>query len=74
MHILEQWKIDAIERKADEAVRRLYEIDALRSDLGRLECSLRDASAEASSFRSRCSDLEEKVRRLEEQVDTLMIR
>lgn len=36
-HILEEWRIQAIEQKADQANRRLYELDTLRGNVDRLE-------------------------------------
>lgn len=47
-HILEEWRIRDVEQKAERANSRLYELDALRSDVGSLEradreiCSLID--------------------------------
>lgn len=63
MSVQFEWRIQAIERKADEANRRLYEIDSLRSDVGRLERSLGEARAECSELRY---ELQDALRRIEQ--------
>jgi predicted nucleic acid-binding Zn-ribbon protein len=47
-----EWRINDVERKAEQAVRELYQIESLRSDVGRLEHSLREARAEVDGLRS----------------------
>lgn len=64
-HILEEWRIRDVEQKAERAAGRLHEIDALRSDVDRLERSVREANAEADGLRSRCDELQMRLERLE---------
>lgn len=59
--MLFEWRIKDIERKADEAARRLYEIDALRSDVGRLEHTNRELRAEIDVLRAELQRLQERV-------------
>lgn len=61
--IRDDWKLNAIEQKADEANRRLYELDTLRSNVDSLERSNRDISATCDGLRQELQDLQEKVRR-----------
>ncbi len=42
----------------DDLRRLEYEISTLRSDVGRLACTLREARAEADGLRARVEDLE----------------
>ncbi len=55
------WAIQAIERKADEAIRRLHEIDALRSDVGRLERTIREIRTEIDGLRNEFQRLQDRV-------------
>lgn len=59
--MLFEWRIKDIERKADEAARRLYEIDALRSDVGRLESANGGLRAEIDVLRAELQRLQERV-------------
>jgi len=65
MSIHFQWKIEEIERTANEAKRRLYELDSLCHDMGRLEHSLREIRAEVIGLRDELQTAQEKLRRLE---------
>lgn len=72
MHILETWKLQDIERKAEDALRRLHELDSLRSDVSRLEQANRELSSEAdlavsalNAMLDRVFDLETRVAGLE---------
>ena len=46
-----EWRLQDIERKSDEAVRRLHEIDSLRSDVGSVERTLRELRSEVDGLR-----------------------
>lgn len=59
--VLFNWKIDAIERKAEQAVSRLYEIDSLRSDVGRLEHSLRETRSDVDVLRAQLSSAQDSI-------------
>lgn len=64
MHILTEWQIKgwidaAVRGKADS-----HEIHSLRSDVGSLEHSLREARAEIDGLRSRCEELQENLNRM----------
>lgn len=61
-----EWRIDAIEQKAERAVSRLYEIDSLRSELHSLEYTVRSLSACVDGLRSTCESLLQRIERLEE--------
>lgn len=74
MHILGEWKIRDIEQKADQAVRRLYELDSLRSDVDRLECSLRESSSENDGLRNELQAEKERIDSLERNVERLLER
>ena len=53
-----EWRLGDIERKADEAVRRLYEIDSIRSDVGSLERSMRELRSEIDGLRIEFQDFQ----------------
>ena len=63
-----EWRISDVERKADEANRRLYEIDTLRRDVDSLECSNRQLSTTCDELRSEVQGFEERIARLASQV------
>jgi len=71
--IRDDWKIRDIERKADEASRRLHELDSLRSDVGSLERSLREARSETDGLRNELQANQERTARLEERLDELTL-
>lgn len=58
------WRINDIERTANEAKNRLHELDSVRGDVARLECSLRDSRAEVDELRSELERLREEVREM----------
>jgi predicted RNase H-like nuclease (RuvC/YqgF family) len=64
MHILEEWRLNDIERKASEALRRCDELHETNRNVDRLERALREASSEIDGLRSRVYSLEESVERL----------
>lgn len=65
MSVLFEWRIQDIERKADEANRRLYEIDSLRSDVGRLERALGEVRAECDGLRNKLQDALRRIEQVE---------
>lgn len=66
------WKIDDIERTANEAKRRLYELDSLRSDVGNLEHSLREARAETYGLRDELRSTQDRLNQLESQMQEIL--
>jgi predicted nucleic acid-binding Zn-ribbon protein len=66
------WKISDIERKADEANRRLYEIDALRSTVDRLEHSYREACTDINGLRAQLETAQDSIIQLQQQIIELM--
>jgi len=55
-----------LKEKAEQAVRELYQIESLRSDVGRLECSLRESRAEVDELRYELQACLERLGRLEQ--------
>jgi predicted RNase H-like nuclease (RuvC/YqgF family) len=49
--IRDEWRINDIERKAQEASDKANEVYSLRSDVDRLECSNRDLSSALDGLR-----------------------
>ena len=47
-----EWRIQDIERTANRAESRLYELDSLRSDVGSLEHTVRELRAEIAGLRA----------------------
>lgn len=67
-----EWRIADVERKAESANSRLHELDALRSDVGRLEHSLRELSAEITELRSQVITLQDQaIEQLNERITAL---
>jgi ubiquinone biosynthesis protein UbiJ len=64
-HILEEWRIQDVERKAENANRRLYELDSLRSDVDRLECANRELCSQVDGLRSALEACAQKLEELE---------
>lgn len=62
-----EWRINDVERKADEASRRLYQIDEAVRRLDSLEHSLRESRSEVDGLRSQLATCEETIRQLQEQ-------
>jgi len=46
------WRINEIEQKAERATSRLYELDALRSELDRMEHTVRQLGSEVVELRA----------------------
>lgn len=49
--IRDDWRLNDIERKADQAIQKAPEVDALRSDVDSLERSNRELSASLDELR-----------------------
>ena len=49
--IRDEWRINDIEKKADEALRATHEISTLRSNVDSLECSNRELSTSVDELR-----------------------
>lgn len=70
--IRDEWRIQAIERKADSAERRLHELDSLRSDVRRLESANQELERKVDRLACSQSSLEESHRMLREEFDQLL--
>lgn len=70
MHILEDWRIRDIEQKAERACLRLYEMDAIRGDVDRLERENRELRSDITWLRAELEAYREKVDRLEQRVES----
>lgn len=58
-----EWRLQDIERKADEAVRRLHEIDSLRSDVGSVERNLLELRSEIDGLRNEFQTYQDQTAR-----------
>ena len=56
-----EWRINDVERTANEASGRLHELDSLRSDVDSNECALRESRSEVDGLRYELQTLQEKV-------------
>lgn len=63
--IRDEWRIQDVERKADRAVSRLYELDSLRSDVGGLERANGALRSEVDGLRNEVAGLLERVAQAE---------
>tara|TARA_R110000851_G_scaffold304299_1_gene462123 strand:- start:270 stop:494 length:225 start_codon:yes stop_codon:yes gene_type:complete len=66
--IRDDWKLNDIERKADEANSRLYELDSLRSSVDDLNRENREISSVVNDLRYELETLREDVRQLREEL------
>ena len=71
MNVLFDWRITDIERTANDAKNKLHEVDSLRSDVGRLECALREARSETDGLRSELSATQERMTNLEQRLEEM---
>ncbi len=71
MHILEEWRINDIERKAERAISRLYELDSLRSDVGSLERADREICALIDGLRIELQTALDRIEYLGQEVTEL---
>ncbi len=67
--MLFEWRIQDVERKAEKAYSRLYEIDTLRSELVSLEHTVRELSSTCDGLRSELQTCQDKIMRLEQRED-----
>jgi predicted nucleic acid-binding Zn-ribbon protein len=68
-----EWRINDIERAANEANRRLHELDTLRSNVDRVECALRASRAEADGLRSLLETASQRIEQLESQMEEVLL-
>jgi len=54
------WRINEIEQKAERATGRLYELDALRGELDRMEHTVRQLSSEVVELRAELQTCKEQ--------------
>jgi len=66
MNTLFEWRLQDIERKADEALRIKYEVVTLRSYVDRLECANREIRSENAGLRTELQAVQDQVRQLME--------
>ncbi len=69
--IRDDWKIQAIERKADQAVGRLCEIDNMRTSLDSLVHTVREISSDIARLCSEYQTNQEKIDTLERRVEEM---
>jgi hypothetical protein len=69
--ILEEWRIRDVEQKAERANSRLYELDALRSDVGSLERADREIIALVDGLRAALDATLDRVAQLERTAEEL---
>lgn len=67
-----EWRINDIEHKANEATRRLYKLDAIRSHVDRLECTMRDFRAEVTWLRDSLEVANWQIQQLESQITEIV--
>ena len=66
MNTLFEWRLQDLERKADEALRIGHEVSSLRSDVARLECANRELRSENDGLRTELQATQDQVRQLME--------
>ncbi len=71
MHILEEWRIRDVEQKAERANSRLWELDAIRSDVGSLERADREIISLVDGLRSVLDTALNRIEQLERTVEEL---
>ena len=72
MHILEEWRFRDVEQKAERAVCRLHEIDALRSDVGGLEHTAREIRSLVDGLRNDLEAAQGEIQQLKVELETLV--
>lgn len=70
-HLLEEWRIRDIEQKADQANRRLYELDTLRGNVDRLEYTNRELRSLIDGLCSTVETCLNEIRYLQQTVGDL---
>lgn len=71
MSVLFDWRIRDIEQAANEAKSRLWELNALRSDVDRLEHTLRETRSEADGLRAELTATQDRLTRLEAALEEM---
>jgi len=71
-HILEEWRIRAIEQKAERATNRLYELDSLHRAVDRLECENRGLSSCVDGLRATTEACLKRIERLEQLTEPVI--
>ena len=66
-----EWRIQDIERTANRAESRLYELDSLRSDVVGLEHTVRETRAEADGLRAELTATQDRLTRLEAALEEM---
>jgi archaellum component FlaC len=73
LHILEEWRIRDVEQKAEQANRRLYELDSMRSYMDSLQHSNRELSARVDGLRATLDTALNRIEQLERTVEELTV-
>ncbi len=66
-----EWRIDAIEQKAERACSSLYKLDSLNSDVDRVEHTLREIRSCVDGLRHTLDSTLNRVEQLERTVEEL---
>jgi hypothetical protein len=66
--IRDDWKLNEIEHKANEAIGRLHEIDSLVRDVASLEYTVRELGSVVDGLRFQLEAAENKIQLLEELI------
>ncbi len=66
--IRDDWKLRAVEAKADEAKRLAYEVNSRLGNVDGLVCTLRELSSTVDGLRY---ELQDEIQRLKERVEEL---
>jgi len=69
-----EWRVADIESKTNANTQKLYEVDSLRSRVGSLECSLREARSDNDGLRSQIQMQESSIAEIKEQLIDLTTR
>ena len=72
MSVLFDWKIRDIESIANECKNRLWELNALRSDVERLEHTVRENRTEIDGLRAELQTAQEKLNVLEYRIEEFL--
>ncbi len=70
-NVLFDWRIRDIEQAANEAKSRLWELNALRSDVDRLDDTMRETRAEADGLRAELVSTQDRLNRLESLIEQI---
>ena len=66
-----EWRIDAIEQKAERACDHLWKLDSLSSDVANLERSVRELSACVAGLCATCEAQQNRIEQLERTVEQI---